>query len=86
MAIYCNQVGFHNPEGCNTGEYDDDCNLDERIWAALSQLHYLLGKNATDYSYVDHAACYSLNEITIYWNSPAVFVTAYFNQKQEKKG
>lgn len=31
--------------------------------------------------YVDHAMCYSLNEITIYWNSPAVFVTAYFNRK-----
>lgn len=29
--------------------------------------------------YLDHAMCYSLNEITIYWNSPAVFVTAYFN-------
>lgn len=256
-------IGFHNPEDCNTGEYDDDCDLDERLWAAaellittgerkyqeqltllqkeqltftdfgwtdvsgfaalalltdpkqsadaqtlaflrkkvaeeadrlvrlgeesgygvamepedyvwgsnmvvlnramllllaaltketvqestlddakaryektaLSQLHYLLGTNAVDYSYVtghgehayshphnrptecdgieqpmpgwvsggpfktpcdevgreqikpgtppmkcylDHAACYSLNEITIYWNSPAVFVTAYF--------
>ena len=250
-------IGFHNPEGCNTGEYDDDCDLDERLWAAaelfvttggekyrqrvrelskedltktdfgwtdvsgfaalailtdavhgpdeeaandlrnaviaeadrlvsvaeksgygvamepedyvwgsnmvvlnrgmllvlaaliserggiyeraaLAQLDYLLGKNAVDYSYVtgygenayrhphnrvtecdgidlpmpgwvsggpfktpademgrsriapgtppmkcylDHAACYSLNEITIYWNSPAVFVTAYFNRK-----
>lgn len=31
--------------------------------------------------YLDHAACYSLNEITIYWNTPAVFVTAYFNHK-----
>lgn len=31
--------------------------------------------------YLDHAACYSLNEITIYWNTPAVFVTAYFNGK-----
>ena len=30
--------------------------------------------------YVDHASCYSLNEITIYWNSPAVFVAAYFNR------
>lgn len=106
--------------------------------AALAQLHYLLGMNAVDYSYVtghgehaymhphnrptecdgielpmpgwvsggpfktpadevgierikpgtppmkcyvDHAACYSLNEITIYWNSPAVFLTAYFNKK-----
>lgn len=29
----------------------------------------------------DHAACYSLNEITIYWNTPAVFVAAYFNGK-----
>ena len=33
--------------------------------------------------YIDHAACYSLNEITIYWNSPAVFVTAYFNRMKE---
>ena len=249
-------VGFHNPAGCNTGEYDDDCDLDERLWAAAemliatggakyqdkltellgaglsltdfgwtdvsgfaalavltdgthqasadstetlrravlaeadrlvnlsqasgygvamepedyvwgsnmvvlnramllvlaalltdekadyeqaaqAQLHYLLGMNAVDYSYVtghgehaymhphnrptecdgieapmpgwvsggpfktpadavgieripkgtppmkcylDHAMCYSLNEITIYWNSPAVFVTAYFNR------
>lgn len=31
--------------------------------------------------YVDHAACYSLNEITIYWNSPAVFVTAFLNRR-----
>lgn len=31
--------------------------------------------------YLDHAACYSLNEITIYWNTPAVFVTAYINAK-----
>lgn len=251
-------VGFHNPASCNTGEYDDDCDLDERLWAAaellvttgeekyqdkltellsadltktdfgwtdvsgfaalavltdkahrasedsaedlrkavfaeadrltavaresgygvameaedyvwgsnmvvlnrgmllvlaallagdggavyeqtaLAQLHYLLGTNAVDYSYVtghgehafqhphnrptecdgialpmpgwvsggpfktpadavgieripagtppmkcyvDHAMCYSLNEITIYWNSPAVFLTAYLNRK-----
>lgn len=33
--------------------------------------------------YLDHAACYSLNEITIYWNTPAVFITAYLNQKRE---
>lgn len=109
--------------------------LYERV--ALRQLHYLLGTNAAGYSYVtgygenacrhphnrptecdgielpmpgwvsggpfrtpcdetavrsipqgtppmkcylDHAMCYSLNEITIYWNSPAVFLTAYFNR------
>ncbi|MCR4596058.1 MAG: glycoside hydrolase family 9 protein [Lachnospiraceae bacterium] len=27
--------------------------------------------------YLDHEECYSLNEITIYWNSPFVFVLAY---------
>ena len=31
--------------------------------------------------YLDHAACYSLNEITIYWNTPAIFVAAYINAK-----
>ncbi|MBE5950418.1 MAG: glycoside hydrolase [Lachnospiraceae bacterium] len=103
--------------------------------AALGQLHYLLGRNATDYSYVtghgehafknphnrpsecdgieepmpgwvsggpfgtpadeaakekipagtapmkcyvDDVGSYSTNEITIYWNSPAIFMTAYF--------
>ena len=24
---------FHNPAGCNTGEYTDTCDLDERMWA-----------------------------------------------------
>lgn len=28
--------------------------------------------------FADDTACYSLNEITIYWNSPAVFVSGYF--------
>ena len=27
--------------------------------------------------YIDDAECYSLNEVTVYWNSPAVFVLAY---------
>lgn len=26
-------IGFKNPEGCNTGEYDDDYDIDERLWA-----------------------------------------------------
>ncbi len=108
--------------------------------AVLSQLHYLLGKNALDYSYVtghgehafknphnrttacdgiedpmpgwvsggpnkapcdeiamekipagtapmkcfmDHVDSYSTNEITIYWNSPAIFMTAFLNCKSK---
>lgn len=31
--------------------------------------------------YLDREECYSLNEMTIYWNSSAVFVTAYLRQR-----
>lgn len=31
-------IAFKNPDGCNTGEYDDDDDLDERIWAASEML------------------------------------------------
>lgn len=31
--------------------------------------------------YLDVCECYSLNEITIYWNSPMVFLTAYFTRR-----
>lgn len=30
--------------------------------------------------YIDHSGSYSTNEVTVYWNSPAVFVAAYFGQ------
>lgn len=32
--------------------------------------------------FADDDRCYSLNEITIYWNSPAVFVLAHFNREK----
>ncbi len=31
-------VEFHNPAGSNTGEYDDECDLDERLWASAELL------------------------------------------------
>lgn len=33
LAKHPDFVNFHNPDGCNTGEYGDDCDLDERLWA-----------------------------------------------------
>ena len=30
--------------------------------------------------FLDHWSCYSLNEITIYWNSPAIFVAAFLDK------
>ena len=35
--------------------------------------------------YLDHIDCYSLNEITIYWNSPLVFVMAGLLEKARRK-
>jgi endoglucanase len=33
--------------------------------------------------YIDEWECYSLNEITIYWNSPMVFLAAYLQQQNQ---
>lgn len=36
--------------------------------------------------YLDIWECYSLNEITIYWNSPAVFAAAFLSTEKEESG
>lgn len=41
-------------------------------------VEHLQGKPAAQ-CFADHELSYSTNEVTIYWNSPAVFVTARFN-------
>lgn len=33
--------------------------------------------------FLDHWSCYSLNEITIYWNSPAIFVAAFLDKQRK---
>lgn len=35
--------------------------------------------------YLDDYGCYSLNEVTIYWNSPAVFVAAFFDLPEKNQ-
>lgn len=71
-------IGFHNPEGCNTGEYDDDCDLDERMWAAAelrlvlqedfceAELTRLLKEkvSATDFGWTDVSGFASLCVLT----------------------
>lgn len=42
-------------------------------------VEHLQGKPAAQ-CFADHELSYSTNEVTIYWNSPAVFVTARYNQ------
>lgn len=36
-------IGFQNPEGCNTGDYADDDDRDERLWAA-TELYQTTGE------------------------------------------
>ncbi|MDE6518375.1 MAG: glycoside hydrolase family 9 protein, partial [Acetatifactor sp.] len=36
--------------------------------------------------YLDREECYSLNEMTIYWNSSAVFVTAFLRGRMLEEG
>lgn len=73
-------VGFHNPAGSNTGEYGDDCDKDERLWAAAEMLRTcdkyekealaMLKENAgpevskTDFGWVDVSAFATLSILT----------------------
>lgn len=71
-------IGFHNPEGCNTGQYEDDCDLDERMWAAAElrlvlqdasceeELTRLLKEkiSATDFGWTDVSGFASLCVLT----------------------
>lgn len=54
-------IGFHNPEGSNTGEYDDDCDMDERMWAAAEMLR--TDKCGDTKVYADMLKKYVLSEI-----------------------
>lgn len=41
---------------------------------------YLRRNDPPARAYIDHQGSWSTNEVTTYWNSPAVFVTAYFDR------
>jgi len=41
---------------------------------------YLRRNDPPARAYIDHEGSWSTNEVTTYWNSPAVFVTAYFDR------
>ena len=42
-------IGFHNPPESNSGEYDDDYDADERMWAAAELLRSDTAGNVDDY-------------------------------------
>ncbi len=64
-------VGFQNPEGCNTGEYGDGSDKDERFWAA-TELYYATG----DEKYLKAAEVYMndcMNKTGLGWADMAGF-------------
>lgn len=84
-------LGFYNPKDCNTGEYVDDCDRDERLWAAaemfvstgdLSALEYFkeldqepLGK--VDFGWTDVSGFASLCVLTHQAEFPNEIVDQY---------
>lgn len=78
LKVHPEYIGFYNPDGCNTGEYDDDCDLDERMWAAAemrlvlqdasceAELIRLLKEDvsATDFGWTDVSGFASLCVLT----------------------
>ena len=52
-------VGFKNPEGSNTGEYDDVCDLDERMWAYAEMLRTDANGNVAEYKAMLEKLVYS---------------------------
>lgn len=53
-------IGFHNPAGSNTGEYDDECDLDERMWASAEMLR---SDNKNAESYLESLRSYAFSDI-----------------------
>lgn len=61
-----------NPEGCNTGEYDDTCDTDERAWAAAE---LLLATGDQTYTQPLEKYLDGVSELTVFgWSEMAGFI------------
>ena len=56
---------FTNPESSNTGEYGDESDLDERLWASV-EMYYMMDdchKSTDEFKYkITHELCYPTSE------------------------
>lgn len=77
-------TGFQNPVECNTGEYDDDCDVDERLWAA-SELY----KSTKDTVYLERSCQLKKtcgNGVELGWRDVTGFSGFAFLEEEIKKG
>lgn len=82
------QMLFKNPENTNTGEYDDDTDLDERLWAAV-EMFYLadsLGEETAVYK-ADAQAIFKegIALIDFGWTDVAGFAALAVLRDEEKR-
>lgn len=91
--LECNPyIGFTNPEGCNTGEYGDETDLDERLWASAELLRtdkentaiylqrlkaYSASVGKTDFGWIDVSGLASLALLTDPAHTGSSFETEY---------
>lgn len=66
-------VGFRNPEGCNTGEYDDESDLDERMWAAAELLRSDEGNNPAYSEMLEKLVFSDINKTDFGWTDVSGF-------------
>ena len=66
-------IGFHNPEGCNTGEYDDVCDMDERMWAAAELLRSDPDADSRYFSELEKYALSDINKTDFGWTDVSGF-------------
>ena len=92
-------VGFQNPEGCNTGQYEDETDVDERLWAAAEMyvttgqeqyadvIRKLMGEaiGCTDFGWTDVSGFASMAILTDENQTASDDIVSYFTKKVMKE-
>lgn len=78
-------LGFHNPEGSNTGEYDDEEDRDERMWAAAEMLRSVDGDVSLYLNDLEKYADSEIGKTDFGWTDVAGFAMLSVLTDKEKK-
>lgn len=80
-------VGFHNPEGSNTGEYDDEHDEDERMWAAAEMLRSDFEEQAGYRSMLEKYVNSDINKTDFGWTDVSGFtLLAVLTDEEHRAG
>ena len=80
-------ISFHNPKGGNTGEYDDVCDLDERMWAAAEILRTSDKYNETALELLKGYAASDIGKTDFGWTDVSgLALLSVLSDKENKAG